>query len=286
MEPIVVNTQQAEAWNGDEAAHWVAHQDRYDTMNAAFTEHLLTAAAIAETDVVLDVGCGNGQTTRLAARQARRGRVVGLDLSGPMLDRARTTAAAEGLTNVTFEQGDAQVHPVADGAFDVAMSRFGIMFFADPVAAFTNINTALRPGGRLAFLCWRELAENEWLTVPASGALQHVPFPDLGAPDTPGPFSLADPTRVTGILTAAGFADVATTAVDAPMLMGTDAEDTTRFLAGTGIAHALLDQVDEATATRAVGAVTDALRPHEHPDGVRLAGAAWLVTATRPDERT
>jgi SAM-dependent methyltransferase len=275
----IANTEQAEAWNTEEGLHWAAQQDRYDALNAAFTEPLLDAATIRDTDVVLDVGCGNGQTTREAARRASRGRAVGFDLSAPMLDRARATAAAEGVANVSFEQGDAQVHPFDPGAFDVAMSRFGVMFFSDPVAAFANIGGAIRPGGRLAVLVWQDMANNEWIMTSAGAALEHVPMPDLGAPGAPGPFSLADPDRIRKVLDSAGYRDVEISPVEKPMRLGDDADDAVTFLRGTGLARALFDKADPASAERALQAVTEALRPHEEPDGVRLNGAAWLVVA-------
>lgn len=278
----IANTDQAEAWNGDEGVHWATHQDRYDKMAGAFNDHLFGAAAIGTREAVLDIGCGNGQTTRRAGLLAVDGGAVGIDLSAVMLERARVTSASEGITNVRFEQGDAQVHPFPAATYDVAISRFGIMFFEDPGAAFANIGSALRPGGRLVFLCWQDLSGNEWLMVPASAALQHVPMPDLGAPGAPGPFSLADPEHVTGVLTGAGFDDVTTTPVEAPIVLGRDADDAVEFLRGTGMARALLDQADAATAERALATVTAALRPYEQPDGLRLGGAAWLVTATQP----
>ena len=278
----VANIEQAEAWNNEEGQHWAAHQNRYDAMSGAFTEHLLGAAAITETDTVLDIGCGNGQTTRLAAQRASRGRAVGLDLSAPMLERAAATAAGEGIANVTFEQGDAQVQPLPSAAFDVAISRFGVMFFADPVAAFANVGAAIRPGGRLAFVCWQDLARNEWLMVPAGAALAFVELPDLGGPGAPGPFSLAEPDRIEAILGDAGFADVHVDSVDAPMRLGADAADAVEFLRGTGMARALLDKADPPTVARALDAVGEALRPHEQADGLYLTGTAWLVTAARP----
>ena len=145
---LIVNTAQAEAWNGYEGEHWAANDDRYNIVNSGFNGPLLDAAGIGETSRVLDVGCGNGKLTRLAASRARQGQVTGLDLSGPMLARARARAAEEGIGNVTFEQGDAQVYPLPPGGFDVAVSRFGVMFFGDPAAAFANIGRGLRPGGR------------------------------------------------------------------------------------------------------------------------------------------
>jgi SAM-dependent methyltransferase len=277
----IANVDQAQAWDGDEGDHWVRYQQRYDAMTGAFTEPLLSAAAIEATDRVLDVGCGNGQTTRLAARRASRGLALGIDLSSAMLDRARQDTADEGLTNARFEQADAQVHPFSAPAFDVALSRFGVMFFDDPVGAFTNIGRALRTGGRLAFLCWQEALRNEYIAVPLGAALAHVPVPELGGPDAPGPFSLADPGRVDEVLTRAGFEQVATAPLEGQMWLGKDAGDAVEFLGGTGLARALLESVEPAVAQRALDAVRDALRRYERPDGVHLAGAAWLVTARR-----
>jgi len=280
-EPIA-NTEQAEYWDGHEGDHWVRHQQRYDQLTGAFNQTLLDAAAVTDTDRVLDIGCGNGQTTRLAARNAARGTALGVDLSTAMLEQAHRDTADEGITNVTFEHGDAQVHPFAPGSFDVALSRFGIMFFADPAAGFANITRALRTDGRLIFTCWQDALANEYITVPAGALLDHVPLPDLGGPDQPGPFSLADPDRITSLLEKAGLDQISTTAVATPMRLGDDADDAVAFIADTDIARTFLDPVDPDTATHALDAVRTTLRTHEQPDGLFLNGAAWLVTAHRP----
>ncbi|MFD8528780.1 class I SAM-dependent methyltransferase [Streptosporangium canum] len=278
----IVNTEQADAWNGYEGNHWADHQDRYDAVNSGFNDHLLAAAAVGERDRVLDVGCGNGQVTRLAARRARLGHATGIDLSAPMLQRARAGAVGEDVGNVTFERGDAQVHPFPAAGFDVAVSRFGIMFFADPVAAFANIGRALRPGGRLAFLSLREMSDNDLGPVFTAMA-EHLPArPATTGPGAAGPESLADPDRIREVLTGAGFEAVTSVPVDAPQLWGRDAEDAAGFLGAWGPVRFMLDQVDPASAARARDALTAALRPHEEPGAVRLRGAAWLVTAIRP----
>ncbi|MBD0669644.1 class I SAM-dependent methyltransferase, partial [Streptomyces sp. CBMA156] len=218
----LVNTAQSEAWNGEEGRYWSDHHDRWNAVNEGFNHPLLTAAAITPGDRVLDVGCGAGQTTRLAARAATRGSVLGLDLSGPMLARARALAADEGLHRIAFEQGDAQVHPLPAAGFDVAISRFGIMFFADPVAAFATIGRALRPGGRLAFVCVADPARCEW--VRAYGAARAaLPVPQEASDlSGPGMFSLADPAEIRRVLGAAGFADVRAEAVEAAGRFGRD----------------------------------------------------------------
>jgi SAM-dependent methyltransferase len=277
----VVNTAQAEAWNGPEGAYWAAHQDRWNAINAGYNTPLLTAAGIGETDRVLDIGCGSGQTTRLAARAASRGSALGVDLSAPQLARARELAAAEGLENVAFEQGDAQVHPFPDAAFEVAISRMGVMFFADPVAAFANIRRALRPGGRLTFVCMGDPADNEWLrALHTLGPL--LPVPDLGAPGAPGMFSLADPERIRDVLTAAGFGTVRTSPVETLMPWGRDAEDAADFMLGTGPGRAMLAEAGPGAADQVRQALTGAFTPYQQPDGVRLRATAWLVTADRP----
>src|SRR5262245_44337915 len=160
----IFNVEQAEAWDGKEGEYWATHQDRFDSTIAPHHARLMAAAAIAPGERVLDIGCGNGMTSRDAARAAGpTGGVLAADLSGPMLARAQQQAKDEGLGNIRFEQADAQVHPFEAGAFDVAMSRFGVMFFADPVAAFANIARALRSGGRLAMMVWGPPPENEWM---------------------------------------------------------------------------------------------------------------------------
>lgn len=278
----IVNTEQFDAWNGYEGTHWADHQDRWDTVIAGINDGLLGAAAIGERDRVLDIGCGSGQTTRLAALHAPRGHAVGIDLSAPMLDRARATVAEEGPTNVRFEQGDAQVHPFPTGSFDRAISRGGIMFFADPVAAFANIGRALRPGGRLVFACPQDMSSNDWFFVPMAALLGHPPRLSTTAPYAPGMFSLADPARIRDVLTEAGFQHVTATPVDVPMVYGPDAGATADFFLGTGPVRFHLREADHTVVSRARDAVETALRPYEESDAVRLRGAWWLVSATLP----
>ncbi|MGW6375344.1 class I SAM-dependent methyltransferase [Rhodococcus sp. NPDC055112] len=273
----IVNIEQASAWNGYEGEHWAGHQDRYDLVNSGFNDHLLGAAALGETDRVLDVGCGNGQTTRLAA--GRVAHATGVDLSEPMLARARASAAEDGIGNIAFERGDAQVCPFVAASFDVAISRFGIMFFADPVAAFANIGRALRPGGRIVFLAMHDLRDEDLGAV--LGAVSDL-LPWQPAADRHGPTSLADPSRIVEVLTAAGFESVTTESVDAPQVWGRDAEDAAGFLCDWGPVRFALEGADPSRSDRLRVAVTEALRPYEEPDAVRLRGTAWLVRAVRP----
>ncbi|MDT9687703.1 class I SAM-dependent methyltransferase [Streptomyces sp. P9(2023)] len=277
----IVNIEQAQAWDGYEGAHWARNQDRWDAVNGGFDEHLLAAAALDGHTHVLDVGCGAGATTRTAARRAAHGRVLGLDLSGPMLGRARESARRENVGNVTFERGDAQVHAFEPGVFDVAISRFGVMFFADPVAAFANIGRALRPVGRLAFVCAAEAEGNEWLRAFAE-LRDLLTLGGFGAPGGPGMFSLADPATVREVLGAAGYEDIGVTHVEAYGTWGRDAEDAAGFLLDTGPGRHLLGQVGPDVQERARQRLTDTLRAHTANGAVSLRSTAWLVTARRP----
>ena len=276
----IANVEAAEAWDGHEGAHWAEHAARYERSSVRHRPHLLNAAIIRPGDRVLDAGCGAGLSTIEAARLASQGSALGLDLSSQMLARARERAAAEDVGNVTFEQGDAQVHPFEPGAADVAISLYGAMFFGDPVAAFTNIARGLRPGGRLALLAWRALDQNEWLsTVRGALALDRdLPTPP---PDAPTPFSLADPDRVRTRLTAAGFDDIQLDAVDEPAELGDDADDAFAWFSTVGIVNGLLDGIDEAGRAQGLDNLRGAFKEAETSEGVLLGTAAWLITATR-----
>ncbi|MBT2470540.1 methyltransferase domain-containing protein [Streptomyces sp. ISL-66] len=280
--PDIVNTEQAQAWNGPEGAHWARNQDRWNAVNEGFNEPLLDAAGITGGHRTLDLGCGSGQTTRLAALRAPQGRALGLDLSGPMLAEARARAERESIVNVSFAQGDAQVHPFEAGAFDAAISRYGVMFFADPVAAFGNVGRALRPGGRLAFVCPADATLNDWVTAVAS-LRDFLPVGDFGQQGLPGMFSLASPDRIRDVLTTAGFTDVTVNQAQAYGAWGRGAGDAAEFLLGTGPGRHLMEQADTTARARALRTLTDHLRAHEAADGtVRLRSTSWVVTADRP----
>jgi SAM-dependent methyltransferase len=276
----MANSDQAEHWNSSEqAARWVDHQELHDRMLAPLGDIVLDAAALSPGDDVLDVGCGCGSTTLAAARAVAPGTAVGLDLSAPMLRRARENAAAQGLASVSFELGDAQVHSVGR-AFDVVISRFGVMFFADPVAAFANVRAATRPGGRLAFVCWQPLAANEWLTVPVAAFAEHMPLPEPADQQAPGMFALAEPGRARHVLGEAGWREVTVTEWRVPILLGGGAlDDAVDFVRTGSLGRAILDGADAATRDRALSSVRAALARHAGPDGVRLGAAVWLVQA-------
>jgi SAM-dependent methyltransferase len=274
----IVNVHQSDAWNGYEGEHWAAHHDRYNAINGGFNEALLDAAGIDGSSHVLDIGCGAGQTTRLAARRAGAGRALGVDLSAPMLERARATAVEEGVRNVTFEQGDVQVFAFGQGEFDAAISRFAVMFFADPVAAFTNVARALRPGGRLAFLSMPDLGGSDLGTVMAAAAPYLPSWGAAAGSHGSGPLSLSDPDHVRTVLSEAGFHDISVRRIEAQETWGSDAADAADFLTGWGPVRFHLAGADPAPLR---AALTEAFRPFEREGAVRLDGSAWLVEADR-----
>jgi SAM-dependent methyltransferase len=280
----MANEAQAEHWNSAAASYWVTHQLRYDAMLAPFGDRLLAAARIAAPDGVLDVGCGCGATTLEAGRRAVTGAATGLDLSTPMLEVARGRAARERLGNVSFVAGDAQTYPLPAGSFDVAISRFGVMFFDDPGAAFLNLAGALAPGGRLAFVCWQDLLSNPFISVPGLALAEHAALPDPGPPGAPGMFALADPGRIRSLLAGAGLTEVVIEPVTQEILLGGGGTlaDAVEFVRHGGMARAALAGVDKVTRDRGLAAVSDALEPYVTAGGVRIGTASWLVTACRP----
>ena len=275
------NPEQAEAWNGDEGEDWVRHAPRYERSGVHHRPYLINREVLSEDDRVLDIGCGTGRSTIEAARLVDRGHVVGVDLSGPMLAYARDRAVEEGITNASFLQADAQIHEFDAGGFDVAISETGCMFFGDPTAAFTNIGRALRSGGRIALLAWREPQRNEWLSaIRGAVALgRELPLPPADAPGHP--FSLADPDRVRSTLTAAGFEAIAFLAVDEPMVLGDDADDAFDFFGSSNLVQWLLEGVDEVGRGQAMDNLRNVFEQAETPAGVLLGTSAWVIRAAR-----
>jgi len=279
----MAGTDWTKRWQEIEGEHWVAEAERYDAMVGAFGEAMLDAADLRPGERVLDVGCGNGATTIDAARRVRPGGLVlGIDLSAPMLVLARQRATAVGADEIEFVEADAQRHEFAVGAFDAAVSRFGVMFFDDPEAAFANIGRALRPGGRLAFVAWQGLERSEWILVPGAAAAAHVGMPEGIAPNEPGPGAFADPERVRQVLDAAGFVDIAVDEVICPIRVGDDVDDAVAFLQSIPVVHELFEAAEAEARSAAVDAAREALKPYAGPQGVVMNNnAAWIITARR-----
>jgi SAM-dependent methyltransferase len=278
MQVAADNGEQARAWNGDEGSFWAANAEHFDRSVAAYHRELLEAARLDRADRILDVGCGTGQTTRDAARLASAGSVLGIDLSEQMIALARRIADADGPANARFECGDVQVYPFAPASFDAAISRTGTMFFADPVAAFANIATAVRSRGRLTMLVWQAPERNEWIgaLVTALAAGRDLPVPPAGVP---GPFAFAAPDRTRDVLTASGFTDITVDGAARPMWFGTDVDDAHRFV--TGLMGWLLAGLDESGRARAEDSLRATLAAHATGDGVLFESATWTVAARR-----
>jgi SAM-dependent methyltransferase len=258
----------------------IGNADFYDAELHRHNVHFRVAAAVRSSDRVLDVGCGTGQSTREAARAAFDGSAVGIDVSAPMLERARRLSQEQGLRNVSYQHGDAQTHPFPAARFDLCISRFGTMFFADPVAAFTNIRRALRPGARLVSMVWQHADRNEWFTATRE-ALAGSSTPRASASDLE-PFSLADPAATRRMLTVAGFAEVAFTDVHESVHYGPDVGAASDAVLGLRHARGLLDSLDSPTADHALDRLRAMLAAHATGDGVHFDSRAWIITAHSP----
>jgi SAM-dependent methyltransferase len=252
--------------------------DFYDRELRAHHQHLRAAYGISPGDEVVDIGCGTGLTTREAAHAAAPGRVVGVDVSERMLERARRLTAAEGLGNVRYELGDAQVHRFDEAGFDVAISRFGTMFFSEPVVAFANIAAALRPEARLVLLVWQRHEHNEWARAIDAALGDAAQQPQPGA----DPFSLGDTEATAGILQGAGFDEMRFEDVHEPVLYGHDLDAALTFVRGFQNTSVALASLSDSEAARTVGRLRDMLAAHYSDElGVVLDSRSWLITARR-----
>lgn len=270
---------QAEYWNEAGGAAWVTGQEQLDAQLAAFGVLAVDAADVHVGDTVLDVGCGCGATTAdLAAIVGRSGRVVGLDVSEPMLARARDRLAG---APVEFLLGDAATVALAPHSFDVLFSRFGVMFFDDPPAAFAHLRSALKPTGRASFVVWQSMSANPWVTVAVAAVADIVTPPALGGPNEPGPFSLGDPDAATAIMEAAGYTDVALDGHDVELAVGGGLPlgPAVQFTLHHGPLRRVLATAAPDVRAAAADRVTAALEPYEGSSGVRMPAAVWVVTA-------
>lgn len=279
METSGANTDQIAYWNDAAGRTWAELQDLLDAQIEPLGRRVAEALAISAGERVLDVGCGCGQTTlALAERVGLSGFVLGVDISEPMLAVARSRA--RGVAQVSFLEADAQTFAIEPGAFDAIHSRFGVMFFDDPTAAFANLRKALKPGGRLGFLCWRSPAENPIMTLPMTAAMKHIPAPEPPIPGAPGPFAFADPERVRSILAGAGFADVSIEPQDMAA-GGNSLDDAVRLALRIGPLGRQLREHPQAQGV-VIEEIRQALGEHLTDGKVYLASATWIVTARNP----
>jgi len=271
---------QARIWNETVGVAWATNAQHYDAMLEPFGAAVISLLDVQPDERVVDVGCGTGATTVELARRAAM--VLGVDLSWPMLATARDRAAAAGADNVVFSAVDVQAEPFATGEYDVAFSRFGVMFFADPIRAFTHVRLSLIDGGRLGFVCFQRPLDNPFILVPVMAAAPHLSMPPPPPPTDPGPFSLADVDRTRSILIAAGFVDVTIEAGPTSVELGA-ADDlpavARRVLEqNPGTAPALL-AASAADRRAAIDATIAALADHVAEGSIALAAASWIVSA-------
>ena len=272
------NADQIEYWNGPVGERWARQQERLDLNTQVITDAAIPFADPHPGEHVLDIGCGCGTTTLLLAYAvAPEGTAAGLDISAPMLNVARARAEAQN-ANVEFVEADAAAHDFQP-VFDLVFSRFGVMFFADPVAAFANVRKALAPKGRLVFVCWRALKDNLWASVPLMAAKELLPPQEAVDPYAPGPFAFAEKLRLESILRDAGFAAVRIEAFDGQMGLGATAEDATGFVFEIGPLARAARELDEPLRAKIRETVLQALKPHQTSMGVTLPAACWFVEA-------
>jgi SAM-dependent methyltransferase len=270
------NTAQAQYWNETMGPLWVELQDQLDRQTSPLGLEAMRILSPALGESILDIGCGCGQSTvELAQRVGAGGSVTGVDLSRPMLDRARRRSVPPGAARPLFRELDVQTGDL--GLFDAAFSRFGVMFFADPTAAFGNVRRALKPGGRLAFVCWRSLAEVDLMRVPAEAAAPLLPPFAPFDPEAPGPFAFSDPERVRRILGSAGFSAITIEPFDTKV-GGADLGHTVVLNLRIGPLGAALRQNPELK-DKVIDAVRAAISAYVTPDGVFMPAAVWIVSA-------
>jgi SAM-dependent methyltransferase len=272
------NLQQAALWNDGSGKAWVDLQPVLDEVLAPFERLVVDAGYPGEGGTVLDIGCGAGATTlAMARRVGESGRCVGVDISEPLVALATARAQAEGMANAEFVAADAQTYAFEAGRFDAVVSRFGVMFFDDPVAAFSNIRRAARPGGRLAFVAWRSPAENDFMTAAARAAAPFLPPAPPPDPNAPGQFAFADGDKVARILEASGWSSIEVQQADVPC--ETSEDNLMAYVTRLGPVGAALREVDRATAEKIMASLPPAFVRFRKDGAVRFNAACWLVRA-------
>lgn len=275
------NAQEIENWNVKAGDKWARNRAILERFMTPITARIMEKAAPRAGEAVLDIDCGCGATSLAAAdRVGRSGSVVGVDISAPMLAEAREVNHAP---NIEYVLADAAFHKFPPARFDLVFSRFGVMFFSDPVGAFKNIHTAAKKGARLAFVCWRPLKDNAWVTVPLTAALAHIPKPPPADPFAPGPFAFSDPARVEDILTSAGFAAIsiepATFSLHVAEPGPNCIDDAMHFATELGPASRLIADAEDSVREAAYGEIRKTLAGLQTPQGISLGAACWLVEA-------
>jgi SAM-dependent methyltransferase len=266
-------------WREQGGKAWADNIATVEQQIADLSRVLLASAAPKPGEFVLDVGCGGGVTSKAVADAVgTTGRVLGVDVSDLILDIARRRFAR--VSNLRFESGDAQSMVLSERAYDLVLSRFGVMFFEDPVAAFKNLYSSLKRYGRLVFMCWREPAANPWMTIPVGAVFSVLGPPPPPDPEAPGPFAFSDPNRVHRILAQAGFADVGMERVDADVDLGS-IDRAVKLMSGLGPAARFLAEASKSDRAQAIDELRLSLSDYATSDGLKLPASTWVVSATR-----
>ena len=276
------NSEQVEFWNSGPGRNWVRHQAELDVSLTEITDLLVAACAVRPGERILDVGCGaGGSTLRLAEAAGKGGRVEGLDISGPLLALAERRAAEAGATNVSFARGDAQTARLVPGRHDLVASRFGVMFFADPRAAFANLGQSLRPGGRMVFVAWAGPEHNPWFTVPQRAAVARLGPAAPAAPEAPGPMAFRDTARVLRILADAGLRDARVEAADLHLVYPGGLDAVLALCQEIGSLPRMLREKGGTPEdkTAILAAIRDDFAPFAGPEGVRVPGRVNVFSA-------
>jgi SAM-dependent methyltransferase len=283
LEPTGANARQIEYWNGPAGERWVRLAESQDRMLAGIGRAALDACDIKPGHSVLDTGCGSGSTTlEIARRVGAGGRVLGVDISGPMLGLARSRLGDNPEARVTLENRDVATFPFEAETFDRVFSRFGVMFFVDPVAAFTNIRSGMKSGGKLAFVCWQSMEANPWQGIPFEIALRYLPAPPPSDPRAPGPLAFAEPDWVREILTGSGFVDVEIADAPIKLPIEKDAAISAEKLVQLGPVYRLIGEEAPDIKAKITDEVREAIAPYQTENGIQIDAGTWIVTASSP----
>ena len=271
-----------EFWNGDGGRKWVNYKDRMDITLSPFGQKAIESARILDGERVLDLGCGCGNTTfEIANRVGADGYVQGMDVSRPILAEAKARILTGKERNISFEFSDAQKHVFNSDEFDVIYSRFGVMFFDDPISAFNNIRQSLVAGGRLAFVCWQPIKMNQWVSLPFDVVSKHIPLPPDDDPEQPGAFSLGNKDRLMRVLSEAGYSDISIEPFHSSFNLGADLYQAIEFITDMGPASYVINEEEHSRELIAsiVNDLNKELIPYINGNGVSLDAATWIVTA-------
>ncbi len=283
---MVANSGMNDFWNDTGGRMWVSYKDIIEVGMSPFGRKAMNVLALTDGERVLDIGCGCGDTTfEISKRVGPKGHTLGVDISRMIVASAKESSALKKRHNINFKCVDAQTYNFEKNVFDVVFSRFGVMFFDNPIAAFKNIRYSLVAGGRMAFVCWQPVKAIEWISLPLEIVGRYVKLPPPAPePEAPGGFSFGDTNRVVNILTKAGFSDIAIEPFNTEMNIGKNLDEAQIFLTHIGPAGTVLDnpEIDANTRTRFAADLRITLKSYQTNQGVKLGAATWLVTARNP----